>query len=138
MEVIVLKQIKSRYFLVGLLVLVGIFCMFIEGKGGFNNVRAKESAGNIGQEKKHYIPNGTNSVCHEYYQTKDGRWSVNGKKYNFRLVLDGRMPNAAIDTEFVVLTNNRNLSFQDVNQSIVSSNSSDDLYPEIACVVEMR
>ena len=138
MEVIVLKQIKSRYLLVSLFVLGGIFCMSIEGKGKVNNVRVKESVNNIIQEKKHYIPNGTNGVWYEYYQTKDGRWSVNGKKYNFRLVLDGRMPNAAIDTEFVVLTNDRNLSFHDVNQSIVSSDSNDNLYPEIACVVEMR
>ena len=56
--------------------------MSIEGKGKVNNVRVKESVNNIIQEKKHYIPNGTNGVCHEYYQIKDGRWSVNGFWFN--------------------------------------------------------
>ena len=32
-------------------------------------------------------------VCHEYYKTEDGRWSVNGRNYNFIVILEGRSPN---------------------------------------------
>lgn len=133
-----MEQNKTKRILFGILVLLGIFSIFMTGKSGFRNVSAKKSDNVITQEKEHYIPNGTNGVCYEYYKAKDGRWSVNGRKYNYRLVLNGRMPNAAVDTEFVILTNDKNISFQDVNQSIFSNDSNDDFSPEIACIVEMR
>ena len=90
------------------------------------------------QEKKYYPPSDTNGVCYEYFKTEDGRWSVNGRNYNYRLVLDGRPPNAAKDIEYVVLTNNKDITFEEVNWSIISSNSNDDLEPEAVCIVEIR
>ena len=90
------------------------------------------------QEKKYYLPSDTNGVCYEYFKTEDGRWSVNGRNYNYRLALDGRPPNAAKDIKYVVLTNNKDITFEEVNWSIISSNSNDDLEPEAVCIVEIR
>lgn len=137
-KMIVLNKIKIKRILLGIFVLFAVFSIFISDKVRFRNASAKKSINAIAQEKEHYIPNGTNGVCYEYYKAKDGRWSVNGRKYNYRLILNGRMPNAAVDTEFVILTNDKNISFQDVNQSIFSNDSNDDFSPEIACIVEMR
>ena len=135
---IVLNKIKIKRILLGIFVLFAVFSIFISDKVRFRNASAKKSINAIAQEKEHYIPNGTNGVCYEYYKAKDGRWSVNGRKYNYRLILNGRMTNAAVDKEFVILTIDKNISFQDVNQSIFSNDSNDDFSPEIACIVEMR
>jgi len=47
------------------------------------------------------------------------------KEYKFRLILTGRTPNDAKDSTFVVLTNNRSLTFQEVVKSLFSSNTKD-------------
>lgn len=130
-----MKRIKTKYILACLLIVLGIFCVCITGRNWFPAAAHTE---NTVQEKIHYVPNGTNGVCYEYYKTEDGKWNVNGKKYNYRVVLNGKSPNAAVGTQFVVLTNNKNISFQEVDWSIVSSNSNDDLDPEITCLVEIR
>ena len=137
-----MKQKNNGRILIGLVVFFGVLFACIAGKGWFST----QAAGHVGntnnvnaiQERKHYLPNGTNGVCHEYFKTEDGRWSVNGKNYNFRVILEGRSPNAAKDTEYVVLTNDKDISFEEVNWSILSSNSNDTLEPETACIVEIR
>lgn len=47
------------------------------------------------------------------------------KEYKYRLTLTGRMPHAAKDSIFVVLTDNPNLTFEEVAKSLYSSNSED-------------
>lgn len=47
------------------------------------------------------------------------------KEYKYRLTLTGRMPNAEKDSTFVVLTNNPNVTFEEVAKSLYSSNSAD-------------
>lgn len=47
------------------------------------------------------------------------------KEYRYRLTLTGRMPNAAQDSTFVVLTDRKDLTFEEVSKSLYSSNSND-------------
>lgn len=137
-----MERKNLKYFLIGGAVLFVAFCACITGSDWIH-AKAMEHANNANntntvQERKHYLPNDTDGVCYEYFKTEDGRWSVNGKKYNFRVVLAGRSPNAVKDTEYVVLTNNKDISFEEVNWSILSSNSNDDLEHETVCIVEIR
>ena len=48
-----------------------------------------------------------------------------GTVYKYRLELTGRHPNAAKDSTFIVLTNNPNLTFEELSQSMFSSNNAD-------------
>lgn len=58
------------------------------------------------------------------------------REYKYRLTLTGRGPNAETDSTYVVLTDNPDLTFEDVFWSIFSSNSEDWL--EDAVIVSME
>ncbi len=82
--------------------------------GSFPEVRTGQEAGkeaeNFGVE--YAFQNGA-------YVTKDG------VSYAYRKVLVGRTPNARYDVRYVVLTNDKDISFEKVDRSIYSSNSAD-------------
>lgn len=87
---------------------------------------------------KHYIPEEDNGVCYEYYQNEDGKWCVNGRKYDERLVVKGRLPMASCESEYVVLSNDKTISFEEIAKSIYSNNNADALKIEKSCIVEIR
>lgn len=81
-----------------------------------------------------------------YYQRSDGKWAtevltdeIGTKKtmvYQYRLVLHGRMPNAAMDSTFVILSNRKNITFEQAwKASGLSSNINDYFNPEDAVLV---
>lgn len=74
-------------------------------------------------------------IVENYYEMRDGTWKTNGITYKYRLGLKGTMPNAAGESHFVVLTNNKDISFEEVAKSIYSSNSNDWLDDTV--IVEM-
>lgn len=49
------------------------------------------------------------------------------ESYKYKLKLNGRMPNAEVDSTFTVLTNDKNLTFETLVKSITSYNSEDSL-----------
>ncbi|NDO72522.1 hypothetical protein FMM80_29405 [Schaedlerella arabinosiphila] len=56
----------------------------------------------------------------------------------FRLELRGRMPNAESDSYYAVLTDNKNLTFEDVSKSLYGSLLEDSKIMEGSIIVEMR
>lgn len=81
-----------------------------------------------------------------YYKRSDGKWAkevlgneIGIKKtmvYQYRLVLHGRMPNAAMDSTFVILSNRKNITFEQAwKASGLSSNMNDYFSPEDAVIV---
>lgn len=50
-----------------------------------------------------------------------------GNTYKYKLTLTGTMPNAKTESKFVILSNDNNLTFDDVAKSLYSSNSNDSL-----------
>ncbi len=56
---------------------------------------------------------------------KDGTWKCDDTIYKYRLELNGRMPNAEKDSCFIVLTDDKNLSFETVSKSLYSSSMED-------------
>lgn len=50
-----------------------------------------------------------------------------GNIYKYKLTVTGTMPNAQAETTFVILSNEANLTFDDVSNSFLSSNSNDHL-----------
>lgn len=79
----------------------------------------------------------TNGIVENYYEMSDGTWKADGITYKYRLGLKGTMPGAAGESHFVVLTNNKDISFDEVAKSIFSSDSNDWLDRSQTIIVEM-
>ena len=74
-----------------------------------------------------------------YYEMTDGTWMCNGHLYKYRLEINGRMPNAAVDSSFVYLSNLEEITFDQAYKAAgISSNSDDYFSPELAVLVEMN
>lgn len=74
-----------------------------------------------------------------YYEMTDGTWMCDDYLYKYRLEINGRMPNAAIDSSFVYLSNIREISFDQAFKAAgISSNLNDYFSPEKAVLVEMN
>ena len=72
-----------------------------------------------------------------YYRNADGTWQLNGRLYQYRLVISGRMPNAAVDSTFVYLSNLKNITFDRAYKAAgLSSNLNDYFSVEEAVLVE--
>ena len=78
-------------------------------------------------------------VLTEHGQNQDGTWrTADDQTYRYRLELTGRIPNAAADTTFVVLSNREDLSFEEVwKASGLSSDTEDFFDPEEAAIVKV-
>ena len=74
-----------------------------------------------------------------YQKTADGTWLCEGHKYKYRLEIKGRLPNAAVDSCFVYLSNIKEISFEQAYMAAgLSSNLDDYFSPEEAILVEMN
>ena len=74
-----------------------------------------------------------------YYEMSDGSWSCEGHSYKYRLVIQGHLPNAAGDSEYVFLSNIPEISFERAAMaSGLSSNSADYFSPDEAVMVELN
>lgn len=73
----------------------------------------------------------------EHSQTEDGTWTSEGRTYQYKVELTGRDYNAVQDGRFVVLTNDPDITYEEVSWSILSSQSDDSLDPNETVIVEM-
>ena len=74
-----------------------------------------------------------------YCEMTDGTWTCDGRVYQYRLEIKGRMPNAAADSFFVYLSNIPEITFDQAYKAAGISSSSDDYFPpEKAVLVEMN
>ena len=73
-----------------------------------------------------------------YYEMSDGTWQADGISYQYRLEISGRMHNAAKDSEFVYLSNIKDITFDQAWKAAgYSSLTSDYFSVEDAVLVEM-
>ena len=68
----------------------------------------------------------------------DGTWKCDEITYQYRLELSGRWPNAEAETYYVVLTDNKELTIEDVSKSLYSSLLEDVEIMEDSVIVEMK
>ena len=87
---------------------------------------------------KTYNQSEKDGILMTYYEMNDGTWQCGDTTYQFRLELDGRMPNAAADSYYAVLTDNKSLTFEDVSKSLYSSLLADSKIMEGSIIVEMK
>lgn len=74
-----------------------------------------------------------------YQEMTDGTWRCDDHTYKYRLEIKGRMPNAAVDTSFVYLSNIEEISFEQAYMAAgLSSNLDEYFSPEEAVLAEMN
>ena len=72
-----------------------------------------------------------------YYKNTDGTWQAGGRHYKHRLVITGRMNNAAVDSTFVYLSNIDKITFDQAWKAAgLSSNTADYFAVEDAVLVD--
>ena len=86
---------------------------------------------------KVYEKSESDGIVATYYEMNDGTWQCDNI-YQFRLELAGRMPNAKSGSSYVVLTDNENLTFEDVAKSLYSSSLEDSKIMDGSIIVEMK
>ncbi|MBQ6607229.1 MAG: immunogenic protein [Firmicutes bacterium] len=91
-----------------------------------------------GCAKETSVSNTVEGNMKPYYEMSDGSWMCDGLPYKYRLEISGRMPNAAVDSTFVYLSNIEEISFEQAYLAAGVSSSSDDYFSqEEAVLVEM-
>ncbi len=84
-------------------------------------------------EKEEFI------YTHNHYQLADGKWHSEGYEYAYRLEVTGRMNNAAKNTTYIVLSNSKDITFDQTWLAAgFSSNSEDYFDPKDAIIVGYR
>lgn len=61
----------------------------------------------------------------EYTENEDGTFSTEDATYKYKIELTGTLPNASGKSKFTVLTNDRDVTFEEVAKSTYSSDSAD-------------
>lgn len=87
------------------------------------------------------IDNGETVVLETYCELSDGTWKTEDgeQTYLYRLVLTGRLPNAARDTTYTILSNVEDIPFDRAwRASGLSSNTEDYFAPEEAVFVAIQ
>ena len=92
-----------------------------------------------GCAKKAAVKNTIAGNVKTHDEMTDGTWMCDGRLYKYRLEINGRMPNAAVDSSFVYLSNIEEITFDQTYKAAgISSNSEDYLPPEKAVLTEMN
>ena len=92
-----------------------------------------------GCTKKATVKNTIEGNLKTYHEMTDGTWMCDDHSYKYRLEISGRMPNAAVDSSFVYLSNIEEITFfQAYMAAGVSSNLNDNFSAEEAVLVEMN
>ena len=92
-----------------------------------------------GCAKKAAVKNTIKGNMKTYCEMTDGTWMCDELSYKYRLEINGRMPNAAVDSSFVYLSNIKEITFDQAYKAAgISSNSYDYFSPEKAVLVEMN
>ena len=74
-----------------------------------------------------------------YSEMSDGSWTCGNYTYKNCLEISGRIPNAAVDTTFVYLSNLKEITFEQAwNASGLSSNMNDYFSLEDAVLVDVK
>ena len=93
----------------------------------------------FGCAKKVAVKNTIEGNMKTYYEMTDGTWKCDDRVYKYRLEINGRMPNAAVDSTFVYLSNIEEITFEQAYRAAwVSSDMNDYFSPDDAVLVEMN
>lgn len=64
------------------------------------------------EQSEELAANGDEIVLYPYYEMSDGTWQADGRIYQQRLVVTGRLHNAVRDTTYIILSNVGDIPFE--------------------------
>ena len=92
-----------------------------------------------GCARKAAVKNTIEGNMNTYHEMTDRTWMCDDHSYQYRLEIIGRMPNAAVDSSFVYLSNIGEITFDQAYRAAGISSHSDDYFsPEEAVLVEIN
>lgn len=75
-------------------------------------------------------------ILKTYYEMSDGTWKIDDHTYRYKLVITGRLHNAVKDSTYTILSNVKDITFEQAwKASGLSSNLDDYFKPEEAVFV---
>lgn len=106
--------------------------------------RAKDNIQNVAkvyevtpnEVAKKYMQNSKIVITTRHYELNDGTWKTDTHSYKYRLEITGRLNNAVKDSTFLILSNTKDITFEQTwKASGLSSNINDYFKPETAIIV---
>lgn len=117
---------------------IAMMC-FLMLVGCSQNQKEPEVVNTYEQTSSKQEDNSTKSVLKTYYEMSDETWKTDDHDYKYRLELTGRLENAAKDTTYVVLSNSKDITFEQAwKASGLSSDTGDYFDEKDAVIVEME
>ena len=86
-----------------------------------------------------YVDNSKEVTSIRYYELSDGTWKTDQQAYKYKLTITGRLSNAAKDITYTILSNIKDITFEQAwKASGLSSNSNDYFKEEDAVFVATK
>ena len=87
-------------------------------------------------EMQNYLNDGKIFTMVKHYQLSDGTWKTDEHTYKYKLIIKGRMHNAAKDSTYEILSNRDDITFDMAWKAAGYSSNKDDYFmPEDAIIV---
>ena len=80
------------------------------------------------EQSEELLANGQEIVLYPYYEMSDGTWQADGRIYQQRLVVTGRLHNAVRDTTYIILSNVGDIPFERAWKASGLSSNMDDYF----------
>lgn len=86
-----------------------------------------------------YVENSKEVTSIRYYELSDGTWKTDQYAYKYKLTITGRLSNAIKDITYTILSNSKDITFEQAwKASGLSSNSNDYFKTEDAVIVATK
>ena len=80
------------------------------------------------EQSEELAANGDEIVLYPYYEMSDGTWQADGRIYQQRLVVTGRLHNAVRDTTYIIISNVGDIPFERAWKASGLSSNMDDYF----------
>ena len=80
------------------------------------------------EQSEELAANGDEIVLYPYYEMSDGTWQADGRIYQQRLLVTGRLHNAVRDTTYIILSNVGDIPFERAWKASGLSSNMDDYF----------
>lgn len=130
------KRLSIMLTLVLLLSMVLVAC---NGKDGLSSNKElsvintyKETESELVQQD---LDNDKVVTVETYYEMSDGTWKTDKHAYKYKLELSGRIPNVSKDSTFILLSNIKDISFDQAYKAFGLSSNTEDYFNEEETVI---
>ena len=99
-------------------------------KGQDAQAAQPQREGPVGQTPLGQMEEPEEIIMKTYYEMSDGTWKTDDYSYRYKLMLTGRLHNAAKDTTYTILSNTKDITFDQAWKASGLSSHSEDYFDE--------